>query len=124
MTEVSTDAASVVARYFAAFGSGDVVAARQLLQNDLAFHGPIDTFNNADDLIKSLSALAPIVKGIDQRKVLVDGDDVATFYDMLTPMGRSPIAEWHHVRDGKIDSINVYFDPRPFAHSSGRMHAG
>ena len=56
------------------------------------------------------------MKGIEQRKVLVDGDDVATFYYMLTPMGTSPIAEWHHVRDGKIDSIHVYFDARPFAH--------
>jgi hypothetical protein len=116
MTNVSTDAASVVTRYFAAFGSGDVAAARRLLWDDLSFHGPIDTFNNADDLIKSLSVLAPIVKGIEHRKILVDGDDVATFYDMLTPMGTSPIAEWHHVREGKIDSIHVYFDPRPFAH--------
>ena len=116
MTNVSTDAASVVAGYFAAFGSGDVAAARRLLWDDLSFHGPIDTFNNADDLMRSLSALAPVVKGIERRKVLVDGDDVATFYDMLTPMGSSPIAEWHHVRDGKIDSIHVYFDPRPFAH--------
>jgi hypothetical protein len=115
MTNVSTDASTVVARYFAAFGSGDIAAARRLLWDDLSFHGPIDTFNNADDLMKSLSALAPIVKGIQQRKVLVDGDDIATFYDMLTPMGTSPIAEWHHVRDGKIDSIHVYFDARPFA---------
>jgi hypothetical protein len=31
-------------------------------------------------------------------------------------MGTSPIAEWHHVTGGKIDRIQVYFDPRPFAH--------
>jgi len=116
MTNVSTDAGTVVARYFAAFGAGDVAAARGLLWDDLSFQGPLDTFTNADDLVKALSALAPIVKGVQLRKVLVDGDDVATFYDMLTPMGTSPIAEWHHVRDGKIDSIHVYFDPRPFAH--------
>jgi hypothetical protein len=67
-------------------------------------------------LIKALAALAPIVKGIEPRKVMVDGDDVATFYDMITPMGTSPIAEWHHVTAGKIDAIRVYFDPRPFAH--------
>jgi ketosteroid isomerase-like protein len=116
MTNANTTAATVVEQYFAAFANGDVVAARRLLRDDLSFKGPIDTFNNADDLMKSLGALAPIVKGIQQRKVLVDGDDVATFYDMLTPMGTAPIAEWHHVRDGKIDAIQVYFDPRPFAH--------
>jgi len=116
MTNISPSAGTVVAAYFVAFARGDVAAARQLLWDDLAFQGPIDTFNNADDLIKSLTALAPIVQGIEQRRVLVDGDDVATFYDMRTPMGTSPIAEWHHVRDGKIDAIHVYFDARPFAH--------
>jgi ketosteroid isomerase-like protein len=115
MTTTSNAAATVVEQYFAAFGRGDMAAARRLLWDDLSFRGPIDTFSKADDLIKALSALAPIVKGIEHRKVLVDGDDVATFYDMLTPMGAAPIAEWHHVRDGKIDAIRVYFDPRPFA---------
>ena len=107
---------AVVAQYFAAFRSGDFATARRLLKDDLSFNGPIDTFNNADDLIKSLSGLAPIVKGIQNEKVVADGDDVATFYDMLTPMGSARIAEWHHVRDGKIDAIKVYFDPRPFVH--------
>jgi len=116
MTSSTSSAAAVVAQYFAAFGSGDIAAARWLLWDNLAFKGPIDTFNNADDLIKSLGALAPLVKGIEMRKTLVEGDDVATFYDMLTPMGKAPIAEWHHVRDGKIAAIQVYFDPRPFAH--------
>jgi ketosteroid isomerase-like protein len=116
MIEGISTPAAVVAQYFAAFGSGDPAAARRLLKDDLSFRGPIDTFDNADDLMKALGALAPIVKGIEQHKVLVDGDDVATFYDMRTPMGTAPIAEWHHVSDGKIDAIRVYFDPRPFAH--------
>ena len=116
MIEGVSTPAQVVAQYFAAFARGDVAAARRLLKDDLTFKGPIDTFDNADDLIKSLGALAPLVKGIQERKVMIDGDDVATFYDMLTPMGTAPIAEWHHVHDGKIDAINVYFDPRPFAH--------
>jgi ketosteroid isomerase-like protein len=116
MTSTTSSAAAVVAQYFAAFHSGDFAGARRLLSDDLSFKGPLDTFNRADDLIKSLSQLAPIIKGIETRKTLVDGDDVATFYDMLTPMGTSSIAEWHHVRNGKIDAIQVYFDPRPFAH--------
>jgi ketosteroid isomerase-like protein len=116
MTTTSSGAAGVVARFFTAFEAGDVAAARQLLWDDLSFTGPIDTFDNADDYIKAIGALASIVKGIQPRKVFVDGEDVATFYDMLTPMGSAPIVEWHHVRDGKIDRIQVYFDPRPFAH--------
>lgn len=117
MTTTSDSAADIVGKYFAAFGSGDVAAARQLLWDNLSFKGPIDTFSNADDLIHALSRLAPIVKGVEPRKVLASGDDVATFYDMFTPMGTTRIAEWHHVRDGKIDAIQVYFDPRPFVQS-------
>ena len=117
MTTTSSGAAGVVSEYFAAVGRGEIPAARRLLWDNLSFKGPIDTFDNADDYIQAISALAPIVKGVTMRKVLVDGDDVATFYDMLTPMGTAPIAEWHHVRDGKIDRIEVYFDPRPFAHA-------
>ena len=116
MTTTSSGAAGVVSQFFAAFERGDIAAARQLLWDNLSFKGPLDTFDNADDYTKAIGALAPIVKGIELRKVLVDGDDVATFYDMLTPMGSAPIAEWHHVRNGKIDRIQVYFDPRPFAH--------
>jgi ketosteroid isomerase-like protein len=115
-TSTNETAEAVVARYFAAFGSGDTKTARQLLNDNLSFNGPFDTFSNADDLIKALGALAPVVKGIQQRKVMVDGDDVATFYEMITPMGTSPVAEWHHVKNGKIDAIRVYFDPRPFVH--------
>jgi ketosteroid isomerase-like protein len=116
MTTTSGSAAGVVAQFFAAFERGDLAGARRLLWDELSFKGPLDTFDNADDYIKAIGALASIVKGIQPRKVLVDGDDVATFYDMLTPMGSAPIAEWHHVRNGKIDRIQVYFDPRPFAH--------
>ena len=54
-------AQAVVARYFAAFGSGDLSAARGLLTDDLSFQGPLDTFNNADDLIKATQIARSIV---------------------------------------------------------------
>src|SRR5262245_1717404 len=103
MTTTSSNAAGVGSQYYDAVGRGDIAAARSLLWDDLSFKGPLDAFSNADDLMKALVQLAPVVKGIQPQKVLVDGDDVGTFYDMLTPMGAVPIAEWHHVRDGKID---------------------
>jgi ketosteroid isomerase-like protein len=114
---VNSTVASVSSEFFSAFHKGDMAAARRLLRDDLTFKGPLDTFNNADDYVKAIGALAPIIKGIEFRRVLVDGDDVATFYDMLTPMGTAPIAEWHHIQDGKISAIQAYFDARPFAHA-------
>ena len=112
-----SDAAEVVERYKQAFGSGDVQAARALLADDLHFEGPIEEFHNADEYLKSLAKLAPIVAGTDVKKVLAEGDDVVTIYDLHTntPAGTSAIAEWATVKDGKIAELRAYFDARPFA---------
>ena len=113
----SRDALGVVEKYKQAFGSGDVAGARSLLADDLHFQGPFDEFHNADDYLQSLAKLAPIVKGTDVKKVLADGDDVVTIYDLRTntPAGTSAIAEWATVKDGKIAELRAYFDARPFA---------
>jgi len=111
------DARETVERYKQAFGSGDVPRARLLLADDLHFQGPIEEFHSADDYVDSLAKLAPIVTGMDIKKVLADGDDVVTIYDLQTnmPAGTSHIAEWATVKDGKIAELRVYFDARPFA---------
>ena len=50
-----TSAKEIVERYKAAMGRGDFTAARELLHDDLAFHGSIDTFSRADDYIAAAS---------------------------------------------------------------------
>jgi ketosteroid isomerase-like protein len=111
------DARGVVDQYKQAFGNGDAAAARSLLADDLHFQGPIEEFHKADDYLQSLAKLAPIVTGTDVKKVLADGDDVVTIYDLHTntPAGTSAIAEWATVKNGKIVELRVYFDARPFA---------
>jgi ketosteroid isomerase-like protein len=110
-------AAEVVERYQRAFGSGDVQTARSLLADDLHFKGPIEEFTNADDYMRSVGKLAQIVTGTDLKKVVSDGDDVVTIYDLHTntPAGTSNIAEWATVKNGKIAEMRVFFDARPFA---------
>jgi ketosteroid isomerase-like protein len=108
-------AAQTVAAFKAAVGRGDIAAARGLLHDDLSFHGPFDTFSSADDYLKALGKLAPIVKGIEPKATIDSGEDVAVFYEMTSSAGVAPIAEWHRVSDGKIASIRAYFDARPFA---------
>src|SRR5215510_4948990 len=107
-----SDAATVVEQYHGAFGSGDAQAARSLLADDLHFKGPIEEFDNADDYMQSVGRLAQIVTGTDVKKVVADGDDVVTIYDLHTntPAGTSNVAEWATVRDGKIVEMRVFFD--------------
>ena len=110
------EAIDVVGRYKQAFGSGEMQTARSLLADDFRFEGPFDTFDNPDDYLQSLAKLAPIVEGVDVKKVLADGDDVVTIYDLKTStVGTSRVAEWATVKDGKIVELRAYFDARPFA---------
>jgi len=117
-----SSARETVENYQAALGKGDFAAARKLLQDDMTFQGPIDTFNKADDYLESIKQLASIIQRIDLKHVFADGDDVCVLYDMVTntPAGTAFIAEWYQVKGGKIAALRVVFDARPFAAMFGR----
>ena len=104
-------------RYTAALDARDFSTARGLLADDLRFEGPIDRFERADDFINTISGLYGMVTGVEHQAIVAEGDDVAWFYVLNTPVANAPVAEWHTVRDGKIVQIHAYFDARPFAHS-------
>jgi len=117
-----TSAGEVIQSYQAALGKGDFATARKLMQDNMTFQGPLDTFTTADEYLESLKKLASIVQRIDLKKVFVDGDDVCVLYDMVTstPAGTAFIAEWYQVKGGKIAALRVVFDARPFAALFGR----
>lgn len=120
-TETTNETREIVDRYYAAWASKDLSAVRSLLRDDLFFHGPIDTFDNADDYVKSIQQLLAIVKGVQPQKLFVDGQDACTIYDLITatPAGTAPVAEWVTIKGDKIAAIRVFFDARPFAPPSG-----
>ena len=115
---VKTSATDVVDRYSKALGSRDFAAARGFLADYLRFEGPIDRFDRADDYIKAISALYGMVNGVEQQATVAEGDDVAVFYVLDTPVARAPVAEWYTVGGGKIVRIRTYFDARPFARAA------
>jgi ketosteroid isomerase-like protein len=110
------DSAQVAEGFFDAWTSKDFERARSLLRDDVSFEGPIDTFDNADAYLQSLQQLSGILTGTEKQKVFVDGDDVCVIYDLKTvPVPSSRTCEWYRVSDGKIASVSVVFDARPFA---------
>jgi ketosteroid isomerase-like protein len=116
---VELTAADVVDKYSRALAERDFAAARELLADDLRFEGPIDRFESADDYIKAISALYGMVKGVEHQATVAQGDDVAVFYVLNTPVANAPVAEWYTVRDGRVVQLRAYFDARPFAPSPG-----
>jgi hypothetical protein len=109
-------AAQVAEEFFDAWTSKDFERARTLVHDDLSFEGPIDRFSDADSYLASLQQLGNIVTGVEKQKVFVDGDDVCVIYDLKTaPVPSSRTCEWYRLRDGRIASVSVVFDARPFA---------
>jgi hypothetical protein len=106
-----------VGQYFKLWSPKEYYGSRAYLGDDLYFKGPLDTFQRADDLIRAVSHLGPIVKEIRPRKIFPDGQNVCIVYDMVTssPAGTVPITEVFDVGvSGKITSTQPFFDPRPF----------
>lgn len=104
-------------KYFEHWSKKEYQDSARYLDENLSFKGPIDTFNNSRDYLQAISRLAPIVVEVRKKKTFVDGKDACFVYDLVTstPAGTVPCAEWIHSDQGKVKSIQVFFDARPFA---------
>jgi ketosteroid isomerase-like protein len=113
----------IVESYLQALGDRDIPKIKTILSNNtFSFIGPIDRFDNAERLTKALQNLAPIVTGVQIRKMFVDGSDVCCVYNLntSTPAGSVRCTELCHVEDGKITSTEVFFDATPFRQMAGK----
>lgn len=96
--------------YFRAWQARDFDELRTVLADDADFVGPLGT---ADQLLKGLEGMASILTGIEVRKVIADGDDVMTWYDLSTSVAPTvPCVNWMHFENGKIVSVRAAFDAR------------
>jgi limonene-1,2-epoxide hydrolase len=110
-----TSPTAVVEAWSKALSARNFERARSLLADDLRFEGPIDTFDRADDYITAIRNLMGMARGMEHQGLIAQGDEVAVFYRLDTPVAVAPVAEWYTVHDGKITHLRAYFDARPFA---------
>lgn len=111
-----TDLKALALDYLDAVGKKELDRLDGLLAPDLAFRGPSMTRSTARDFVGALARLGAIHVRNDVRRVFVDGDDVCVIYDFVTdtPVGALPMIEWLHFRDGRIGSIDLYYDRVPW----------
>lgn len=98
--------------YLSALGAKDLSAAP--LHPDVTFESPLSPLIQGLDRVRQVFAgFFPAMKGIHVRQHIANGEWCATLCDMETPFGTVPMVDWFHVVNGRIQSIRVYFDPRP-----------
>ena len=112
ITETTRAAAEI---YFAAWQDRDFDRLRSVLAPDVTFVGALGTANGIDECIAGLRGMAESVMArIDVKTRVADGEDVITWFDLVTRQGPAlPTANWSHVEGGLITAIRVAFDPRP-----------
>jgi hypothetical protein len=84
-----------------------------MLTADMNFRGPLGQTEGADAYVAGLEGLSKAVDGAENVRTIADGDDVCLVYDMVIDGEPIPTVGWYHFRDGKIESVRAFFDPRP-----------
>ena len=113
-TQEKIDSAQLATSYFAAWQEHDFDALQKLLADDCSFAGPMGKADGAEECRRGLEGLSKIVTGLDIKKVLADGPDVMTWFEMHSKDAPPvPVVDWMRIENGRIKRIRVTFDPRP-----------
>jgi hypothetical protein len=93
-----------------------------LFYDEFAFIGPIDRFFKAEDFMAMARKLGPAVRDVKIIKQFTDGEQICSIFDFETntPVGTIPCVEWIRVKDGRIASIQLFYDARDLAAYLGR----
>jgi hypothetical protein len=92
----------------------DFKSARSYLKDNISYVGPLNSFDRAEPYLKYNEHLN--LPPFDIKKIFTDGDDVCLLYEITYGEPPVPIfvSLWAHVDGGKISSVRVIFDPRPY----------
>jgi uncharacterized protein YbjT (DUF2867 family) len=107
------DPRALATAYFEAWRTHDFGRLRTLLADDATFRGPLGRADSGDECVAGLDGMTKMMTGLEITRMVADGPDVMTWYDLLTDTAPpAPTVNWIHVADGKIQQIRATFDPR------------
>ncbi|NHA04427.1 nuclear transport factor 2 family protein [Mucilaginibacter sp. HC2] len=115
--ELTKNAKEVVLAFIDAMNKEDFTSARKYLATDMTFKGVLGARDGAEAYMNDMEKMK---FKYDLKNTVAEGDDVCLFYDI--DMGRVTIfgCGWYQVKDGKISSFRVIFDPRPVLELSNK----
>ncbi len=117
--QTTTETASaLVLSYVDALNKEDFDLARSYVNDDFTFNGVLGSRHGADNYFADMRKMKfkYVVK-----KVFAEESDVCLFYD-ITIAGASIFASgWYRLKDHKLRSLTVIFDPRPVLDRSAKQ---
>jgi hypothetical protein len=83
------------------------------LSENVTFEGPlVGTLTGRQTVKGFLASILQMVKGIQLKQHIVEGDYVATVFDMETVNGVDHVFDWIQIVDGEIKAIHTFYYPR------------
>ena len=80
---------------------------------DVTFEGPrVPRLIGRQRVVGFLTSILPLVKRIQIQQHLVDGEFVATMFDMETVNGTDKVVDWLHVSGGQLKAIRSFYYPQ------------
>ncbi len=104
-----TNAKEIVTSFVEALNNEDFKTARNYVSDDMVFAGVLASRNGADKYFKDIEKM----KMKYEIKKVLDGNDVCILSDVSMQSVSMFTCSWYKVKNGKINSLKVVFDPRP-----------
>ncbi len=99
---------SLVEAYLDCFATKDL--SRISFAEDVTFEGPrMPKLAGRATVLGFLSHILPMVKGVQIKQHIVEGDYVATVFDMETVNGLDHVFDRIHIVDEQIKSIHAFY---------------
>src|SRR5437870_3504268 len=108
---IQNDPRALAVAYIEAVGQKQFDRVAELLHPDVEFLTSGRAIRGVPAYVDALRRLAPIIVRNDVRTTIVDGNDVAVFYDFVTNTlaGTVPTIEWITVAAGLIQTSRLIF---------------
>jgi hypothetical protein len=99
---------SVVEAYLDCFATKDL--SKIAFTEDVTFEGPrMPKLAGRGTVLGFLAHILPMVRGVQIKQHIVEGDYVATVFDMVTVNGVDHVFDRIHIVDGQIKSIHAFY---------------
>lgn len=101
---------AAVEAYLDCFATKDLSKAP--FAEDVTFEGPrMPKLTGRATILGFLTQILPMVRSIQVKQHIVEGDYVATVFDMETVHGVDHVFDLIHVVDGRIQAIHAFYYP-------------
>jgi hypothetical protein len=101
---------AAVEAYLDCFATKDL--SKVSFAEDVTFEGPrMPKLTGRATILGFLTSILPMVRGIQLKQHIVEGDYVATVFDMETVNGVDHVFDRIHIVDGEIKAIHTFYYP-------------